>query len=146
MTNRYKQNGETQVCARCRRMFTYSGFGHRYCEICKEYDATDFEKVRSYIYENGTATMLELTEATGVEIHYIEQYLREGRLEIPESSNIFIHCEMCHAEIRSGRYCKDCAVQLSKNFSGVFDEYEVGEKAKRSDGKGKMYFLGKNKK
>lgn len=145
MTKKNKQFGETQVCARCRRMFTYSGFGHRYCEICKEYDTRDFEKVRTYIYEHGTATMLQLSEATKVEINYIEQYLREGRLEIPESSNIFIHCEMCQAEIRSGRYCKDCAVQLSKNFSGVLDEFEIGEKAKRSSKDGKMHFLGKNK-
>lgn len=143
MTKRNKPLGETQVCARCRRMFTYSGFGHRYCEICKEYDVADFEKVRSYIYEHGTVTMIELSEATKVEIKYIEQYLREGRLEIPENSNIFIHCEMCNTEIRSGRYCKDCAIHLSKNFVGIFDEYEIGEKANRKDNKGKMYFLGK---
>ena len=146
MTKRNKTMGDTQVCARCRRMFTYSGFGHRYCEVCKEYDAADFEKVRSYIYEHGRATMIELSEATKVEINVIEQYLREGRLEIPEDSNIFIHCELCNAEIRSGRYCRDCAIQLSKNFVGILDEYEIGEKAKRVENKGKMYFLNKNKK
>ena len=124
-------------------MFTYSGFGHRYCDNCKEFDLRDFDAVRNYIFEHGTATMVEVTMATGVEMKYIEQYLREGRLEIPENSKIFIKCELCNVDIRFGRYCKDCAVKMSKDFKGVLDEYEIGEKPKKTKLEGKLHFLGK---
>jgi len=46
--------GETKVCVRCKRMFTYLGYGHFYCPVCKKIDEADFAKVKEYIYENGT--------------------------------------------------------------------------------------------
>lgn len=142
MNNTNKTYEIAKVCKRCKRMFQYQGFGHLYCEICKQYDMEDFEKVRDYIYKHGMATMFELNQAVGVEIKYIEQYLREGRLEIPEDSKVFIHCEICNTEIRSGRYCMDCAIKMAKDFHGVIRDYEVGEKPVKSKQDGKMRFIG----
>lgn len=137
--------GETATCNRCKRMFTYFGFGHRLCPECKALDDEQFERVRDYIVEHGTATMLEIENALGVPIQRIRQYLREGRLEIPENSPIYLHCESCHCDIRSGRYCKECAAKLSKELQGTLriDEYEIGEVPKIKP-KGKMRYLGNN--
>ena len=41
--------------------------------------------------------------------------LRESRLEIAEGSKIFMHCERCGKEIRSGRFCEECAVKVRKS-------------------------------
>ena len=70
------------------------------------------------------------------------QYLREGRLEIPENSPIYIKCESCRCDIRSGRYCKECAAKLSKDLEGAMrmDEYEIGEVPKMKQGK--MHYIG----
>lgn len=134
--------GETKVCVRCKRMFTYMGYGHFYCPACKKLDEADFTKVKEYIYENGTAPAFEVFENTGVSLERITQYLREGRLEIPEMSPIFIRCEMCSADIRSGRLCPDCAGKLTKSMkvSMNFDEEQVGQVPRKLNGK--MRFFG----
>lgn len=134
--------GETVTCIRCKRIFNYFGFGHRYCPACKKIDDEQFDKIRDYIYKNGTATMVELEQNTGISIRRIEQYLKEGRLEIPENSPIFIKCETCHRDIRSGKYCKECAAKLTKDFKTalVIDEFEVGDAPKKKNS-GKMRYL-----
>lgn len=137
--------GETKVCIRCKKIFTYLGYGHYYCSICKVQDNEDFSKVKEYIYENGVASAIEVSDHTGVSLKIIEQYLKEGRLEIPENSPIFIRCEMCSVDIRSGRLCRECASRLNHATRKKmdFDDEQIGEVPKKIVGK--MRFL-KNEK
>lgn len=134
----------SKYCQRCKKLFHYSGFGHIYCERCRKADSRDFEMVKDYLYEHPLATMLEIEEQTGVIMKYITIYLREGRLEIPESSPIFIRCEMCKADIRYGRVCPNCADHLTSAMKEKmnFDDYQIGDVPKRV---GKMRFLDKDK-
>jgi predicted amidophosphoribosyltransferase len=137
--------GETKVCVRCKRMFTYLGYGHYYCPACKKIDEVDFTKVKEYIYENGTASAMAVSEHTGVSLERITQYLKEGRLEIPELSPIFIKCEMCATDIRSGRLCPSCAGKLTKPLkeSMNFDEEQIGQVPRKMEGK--MRYFGNQK-
>lgn len=141
-----RKRGDIRSCLGCRRMFHYMGFGHSYCAVCKEKDEVDFNKVKDYIYECGTATALEVSEYTGVSLKTIELYLREGRLIIPEDSPIFIKCEKCREDIRSGRLCADCAYQLDvyERRAMEFDDFQIGEKPKEKK-EGKMRYLTKDK-
>ena len=133
---------EIRTCKFCGTMFYYYGFGYGYCARCTPIDDEMFHRVKNYIWEHGTATMAMVSAATGVSMKQITQYLKDGRLEIPEESNIFIRCELCNAEIRFGRYCPECASRTSKKFESAvkMDIFEVGEKPK--DLKGKMHYLG----
>ena len=133
--------GETKVCVRCKRMFTYLGYGHFYCPMCKKTDEEDFKIVKDYIFENGTAPAMEVSEKTGISLERINQYLREGRLEIPENSPIFIKCEMCSIDIRSGRLCPDCASKLTHAMREKmnFDDEQIGPVPRKLTGK--MRFL-----
>lgn len=135
--------GEAKVCVRCKRMFTYLGYGHFYCPSCKIADEEDFKKVRDYIFEHGTAPALEVSEQTGISLERITQYLREGRLEIPEDSPIFIKCEMCSTDIRSGRLCPSCASSLTHamRVEMNFDDEQIGRVPRKLSGK--MRFLDK---
>lgn len=123
----------TKVCQRCKKVFAYSGFGHLYCPRCKTADDRDFEIVKDYIIANPGATMLQVADETGIYMKYIETYLKEGRLEIPENSPIFITCEICKKEIRYGRVCVDCADKLTKKKKEEmnFDDYQIGERPKK---------------
>ena len=143
--NKYGEIGEPKICVKCGRMFTYLGFGHYYCSVCKIRDEEEFTKVKDYIYEHGVAPALEVSEMTGVSMKIIQQYLREGRLEIPEGSPIFIKCEKCSIDIRSGRLCSNCATSLSKAMRTDmdFDDEQIGQIPKKLTGK--MRFLGKEK-
>jgi hypothetical protein len=145
---KYKEDGtigETKVCVRCKRMFTYLGFGHYYCPACKKVDEEDFTKVKNFIYEHGTATAAEVSEATGISLERINQYLKEGRLEIPEGSPIFIKCEMCNIDIRSGRLCPECSSKLTQpmRVKMNFDDEQIGPVPKKLERK--MRFLTKEK-
>lgn len=138
--------GNPKSCQRCGRIFNYSGFGHLYCPACKKIDDDAFQKVKDYIFENGVATALEVSEATDISMRHIERYLREGRLEIPEGSPIYIKCEKCGADIRSGRFCQECATRMSAELRMAldFDDYQVGDKPKAKKQDGKMRFLSRD--
>lgn len=131
---------EIRSCKFCGGMFRYYGFGYGYCEKCTPIDNEMFHRVKEYIWEHGRATMLEASEATGVSIKQITQYLRDGRLEIPEDSEIFIRCELCGADIRYGRYCPECASRTVKELKSALkvDLFEIGERSKK---KGRMHYL-----
>lgn len=144
MAAEMNDRGRMKYCQRCKRLFPYSGFGHIYCSRCKEADERDFEKVKDYLYDHPGATMLEVEEGTGVIMKHITTYLREGRLEIPQNSPIFIKCEMCKGDIRYGRVCPACADRLTSAMKEQmnFDAYQIGEVPKRV---GKMRFLDRDK-
>ena len=128
-----------QACSRCGRMFQYSGFGPICCTSCRDLDDMEFNRVREYLNEHGTAGSYEISVATGVTEKTIRRYLYESRLEIPEGSPIFIQCSVCGCNIRSGKYCPDCASRLSSELQGAFMSF-VGDKPKTvNENTGKMH-------
>lgn len=129
-------------CMRCGMMFQYMGSGHVICPHCREADKRDFDRVRDYVYEHKRATIMEVADALNIRPEIIENFLRAGRLEIPNDSAVFIHCERCRKEIRSGRFCADCASQLTLEMKKAldFDDSQIGEEP---DKKGKMHFMGR---
>ena len=117
-----------EVCRKCRKLFNYPGYGLKYCPACMKEDEANRDKVKTFLRENGAANMYEISMGTGVPEHVIKAYLREGMLEIPEGSPIYIKCEKCGCDIRSGRWCQECAAKLSADLKGCFAG--VGEKPK----------------
>lgn len=114
------------------------------CKECKKQEYDDFGKVRAYIEEHGKQPAAILAEETGVAVETIEMFLRTGRLEIPEGSDIYISCERCGCDIRYGRFCGDCMKVLTGDMKRAFFNEAVGEKPKLSSGKkttGKMHTI-----
>lgn len=135
-------NGDIQECRRCGKMFYYTGVGKCICAGCKAEDEAEFEIVKDYIYENLSATIMQVAKETGVRISRIKSYLRDGRLIIPDDSVIFLNCEICGTSIKFGRLCRACADNLSgemKKEMGV-DDFQIGDKPK-STGAARMRFL-----
>lgn len=136
---------DVRFCKFCGALFRYNGFSYGYCPTCTKIDNEIFQRVKDYVWTHPKATEAEVSEVVGVSIKQIKQYLRDGRLEIPEDSPIFLKCEQCSANIRYGRFCRDCAVQISKKFGGErkVELYEIGEKPKSQSGK--MHYLNNKK-
>lgn len=134
------KHSQLKNCKKCGRTFTYYGMGHMYCNACTKIDRQTFEIVKDFIYENGAATISEIAEGTGVSQKQVELYLKEGRLEIPDDSPVFIKCEKCGREMKTGRFCTLCASKLTAEFKASlnYDQNEVGEEAKE---KGKMHYM-----
>lgn len=104
-------------CSRCGKIYNYDGF--RICPACRREDEKDYEKVKNYLHEYPGATISEVCEATGVDSQKIISFLREGRLEIGESSNLVLECESCGVSIRTGRFCEKCASGLQRELGQV---------------------------
>lgn len=107
----------------------------------------NFQKVKAYIKEHGKTPAIIIAQETGVPVSVIDRFLRQGRVEIPEGEEKYIHCERCGADIRYGRFCPECAAELGKQLQVSLNYGEIGETPKAKKGnEGKMYFLNKDKK
>lgn len=117
------------VCETCGAKAFYLDSGRYQCSCCECVTLDDFGKVKMYIEEHGTSSALEISCATGVSQATIEDFLRKGRVEIPEGSKYYIRCERCGCSIRYGRYCPDCIGELAGGIKRLLHE-EEGEKPK----------------
>lgn len=115
------------------------------CSKCGFEEKSTFGIVKEYIDKNGISTIKEVAKECGVPIRKIDKFLRSGQLEIPESSEVFIHCKRCGVEIRFGKYCKECAAILKRDLTNAIaiTESEIGEVPKKLDGR--MRFIHKEK-
>lgn len=138
-----EKTGDLKNCKRCKRAFTYYGYGYEYCPVCKQIDSENFQKVKDYIYEQGISKLIDVVEATGVDEKTIITYLKEGRLEIPEGSTYYLKCERCGVSICSGRFCQTCASILVKEFNTSVAYNEIGNKPMK-EVTGKMRYLDSN--
>ena len=73
----------------------------------------------------------------------IKEMLKDGRVEIAESSRYFLSCEKCHCSIRSGRFCLECATALAGGVQRIYFE-EVGERPRVTRDAAKMHHIHQN--
>lgn len=126
-------------CTKCGRVFSYNGVP--ICSRCSNTDEEDFKRVKEYLYDNPGATVMEVSEETGVSEKQILRYLRESRIEIRDENNIFLDCERCGKPIKSGRFCDTCVGELQKEFGSVIKAAIKKQPESRSSNTGqeKMY-------
>ena len=88
--------------------------------------------------------MAVIADETGVPMKHLNLMMREGRVEIPDGSGIYIKCEKCGTDIRYGRYCPDCIKKLSNDLNKAMWNPNVGEKPTvKSEMTGKMHIQSK---
>lgn len=103
-------------CLRCHKLFNYLS-GERICSVCKDKDEEEFKKVRKYIREHEMATISDVSTELEISVKTIKKFIRQGRLEITKDSPLGIDCERCGTQIKSGRYCEECAKELERGFN-----------------------------
>lgn len=133
------------VRCECGGKLFHIGGGQYECHTCKNITMDDFGKVKAFLDENGPSPAMVISQATGVSTDIIDMFLKNGRLEITENSKYFIKCEKCGCSIRSGRFCIDCAKELTQGIQRIFFN-EVGDKPKHAPKiQGAMHYLDKNR-
>ncbi|NTV77898.1 MAG: hypothetical protein HGA25_01825 [Clostridiales bacterium] len=142
----FNGDGDICTCNQCGKIFVYLGGWLKLCKSCKEIDDQEFELVKEYIFSNSSATVKDTAEVTGVRPRNIREYLKSGRLLIPDNSAIFINCENCDANIKFGRLCKECADSLTSDVkkSMQIEEYHIGERPKPA--MARMHYLNNERK
>lgn len=116
-------------CVNCQGKMFYTGSGEYKCQNCGSVAYDAYGKVRKFLDEYGSQPMPVITEATGVPAEVLNVLLKNGYLQLPNNSKMFLKCEKCGCSLRYGRYCPDCAVETFRSVQGLFSN-EVGEKAK----------------
>ena len=121
-------------CRRCGKVFVYTG--NALCVQCISEDEKTYQRVKKYIEEHYRSTTVEVASALGIPVERILQYLREGKLELSShNANITLWCEKCGKPINTGRFCKDCALVMQREFRKGSVGYGAGVKK----GSGQMY-------
>ena len=105
-----------RVCKECGGVMIFKGVGEYRCEDCNAVDYDDYGKVRLYIEANRGATAAEIEGAVGVSQRTIRRLLKDGRIEIAEGSNVYLRCELCGKQIRSGQFCPNCEVKAHRRL------------------------------
>lgn len=121
------------VCPNCDILMKYKHSGLYVCEKCGAEELNDFGKIKRYLDKHGPTNAIDLAANTGVRRSRIGEFLRLGKVEIPENSATFIHCKSCGTAIRFGNYCATCV--HTKNIQGAF----IGDTPKNAPEK--MRFL-----
>jgi len=119
-------------CVRCGALFGSHG-GQRLCPACVKQEQADFEAVRDYLKSRPGAPLLEVSDATGVSVARIREWVREGRLVLQEPGANGLVCERCGRPVSTGRLCDRCrrelALQLQSGMErGKSDRGEEPEK------------------
>ncbi|WP_130805940.1 MerR family transcriptional regulator [Senegalia massiliensis] len=117
-------------CKKCGKIYNYDGFN--ICYHCRRKEEEMFFTVREYIYSNTKADIREVSEATGVSTKKILEFLRQGKLEIKEGSNLILDCERCSKPIKTGRFCKECANEIEKELKGAFKKDNIDNSEQNS--------------
>jgi hypothetical protein len=112
---------EIKSCEICNRPFLFRG-GIQVCDMCRETDREDYERVRDYVRENPGATIKEVEDSCDVTAKNIRRYLEEGRLEVAENSKLFLYCKSCGSKIKQGKYCETCSTKMIRGLDKAKDE------------------------
>lgn len=105
-------------CARCGKLFGSAG-GQRLCPTCVKQEQEEYEAVRAYLKKRPGAPLLEVSDATGVSVGRIREWVREGRLVLHEPSGNGLKCERCGQAVTTGRLCDRCRRELAAQLQSA---------------------------
>lgn len=133
---------DVRNCRNCGAIFNYVA-GAKICPACKESLEAKFQEVKQFIEDHPGVGITQVSRECDVEQQQIQQWLREERLEVTESSAIYLNCESCGASIRSGRYCDKCKAALTNGFNNALraSRPQIQEPVKKDKENPKMRFL-----
>lgn len=127
-------------CVRCGALFASTGTA--LCRDCTKQEHEEFETVRAYLKEHRNAPLVEVSQATGVSVSKILEYVRQGRLTVGRPGEGGLTCERCGEPITTGRLCPRCAKTLEMELRSAVkvSEKDVKLEPERQREKTRIYF------
>jgi len=119
-------------CPKCGKVFnpTFADL----CPQCHKQIDREYEQCATYLREHRGATISELSEATGVSMRQITNFIRERRISITDSPNMGYPCDSCGDLIREGKLCITCHQRLSTSLSYLQQEEKLRNEPRHGAG------------
>lgn len=138
-------DNKPHFCPKCGGKYNDNTLGIYKCPRCGYEELDDYGKVRDFLEKNGSSSAITIASETGVSVGNINRFLRQGKIEIPNGSSTYIKCQRCHdVDLRYGRFCPACAMEMAKELEGALSAEDIGEVPKENNNGGKMHFIGRN--
>lgn len=118
-------------CPKCGTLFLRI---RNICDGCYQKQEADFLKAAAYLREHTGITMQELSDATGVSVTQIRQFIWAGRILVDHFPNLSYPCETCGNTIQKGKQCSSCRDTLNKLANQVKKREEKGDHSQDRDG------------
>jgi len=117
-------------CLRCKKLFPR--IKDPICEDCIKKDEKLFDNVKKYLEEHPTSTVQVLSNETGASTKKILAWLREGRLEMVETTGD-LKCRQCGVDLTTGQFCDSCINEINRQIDGMIAaQPTISDEAKRS--------------
>lgn len=96
------------TCSKCGSVMIFKGLGTYRCEKCNHEMKDDYGKVREFLEKMPGASIIHVSDSTGVSTRSIQQMLKDARIQITKDTKDYLHCEACGVSIKYGRLCPKC--------------------------------------
>ncbi|MCO7176431.1 TIGR03826 family flagellar region protein [Sporolactobacillus kofuensis] len=126
---------DLENCKGCGRLFVR--VSSPYCPDCLKKQDQMYETVYRFIrkQENRRSTVTEVHEATGVDVNWIYQWIREGKIQTSVFPNLGYPCKSCGTLIQTGALCDNCRHRLEHDI----DQQQKRDEAASRSQRGKTY-------
>ncbi|MEI5907598.1 TIGR03826 family flagellar region protein [Bacillus spongiae] len=112
-------------CPNCGSIYVKNKF-REVCEACFKKEEKTFEEVYRFLRqrENRAATPQAIAERIGVEVALLYKWVRKGRLNVRQFTNLGFPCERCGDLIQAGKVCASCVTDIKKDLQSVSEDQE----------------------
>ena len=111
---------EMANCVRCKKVFPR--FNDPICDECKKKDEDLFKKVKDFLDDNPSSTVMRLSEVSGASPKKIMTWLREGRLELADAEGSELRCRQCGVALTSGSFCDSCLIEVNQQIENMLGD------------------------
>ena len=80
--NRLLRGHVPEICSKCQNPLDYIGIGQYQCPQCGAVVLDDFGKIRQYLSVNGPTPAWKLSRELGIHREIIEQYIKNGSVDM----------------------------------------------------------------
>ena len=103
-------------CVRCGKLF--NRLSRPICPDCARDEERQADAVISFLKDNPSATIEEISESTGVDSQVILRLIRDDRLRATTACSLPRNCKACGAPIDAGQYCGHCLRKFGQALTG----------------------------
>ncbi|MCH6263925.1 flagellar protein [Neobacillus citreus] len=108
-------------CRKCGKLFLRI---RDICDLCYQKQEDDYLKVTSHLRDYSSCTIQELSDATGVSVKQIREYILAQRILLRDFQNLSYPCETCGTMIQGEGKCPTCTGTLNHLLEQVDNKQE----------------------